>query len=236
MAVDAFDRLKENLQDVARLMEIHQGEAGPLPGRKYDVEVLNKSGVVLALACWEAFVEDCATQGFEHLVSHVPTPDALPETVRRLVAKRIKADPNDMSPWRLASDAWKLELQGYHTEIFRRFVAPLNTPSARKVDELFDALLGMKNLSAHWRWHKMSAKELSDRLDRFIHLRGGIAHRNDPNRSVTKFDVTSNADTVERIAGITSNRARDHLFSITGVYPWPAKTEPPKPGRHKSSN
>src|SRR6266404_6762364 len=47
----------QNCADVDRLLEIHADLAGPAPGRKFGVEVLNKSAVVLICAFWEAFVE-----------------------------------------------------------------------------------------------------------------------------------------------------------------------------------
>jgi hypothetical protein len=48
----------ENCEDVERLLTIHQDLAGNTPGRKYGVEVLNKSAIVLICAYWEAYNED----------------------------------------------------------------------------------------------------------------------------------------------------------------------------------
>jgi hypothetical protein len=225
-----LQRLDENMADVRRLMEIHQEEAGTTRGRKYDVEVLNKSGVVLAYACWEAFVEDCATDAFDHLIANVPGPDSLPQGVQKLVAKRLKEDKNDLSVWRLAGERWRTEMTSYRDDVLRKYVGPLNTPNSKNVDDLYRDLIGLENLSANWKWHKMPASDLTRRLKEFISLRGDIAHRNDSHRTVLKFDVLSNADIIARVAAITSNRVRDYLNTTTGTFPWSAATEPPKPG------
>lgn len=236
MTSDPFERLKDNLEDVHRLMEIHREEAGPQPGRKYDVEVLNKSGVVLALACWEAFVEDCAVAAFDHLLAHTTEPGQLPEAVRRVVGAQIRKDQNDFSPWRLAADGWRSELLQFRSDVIRRHVTPINTPSPRNVDRLFQELVGLASMSSNWKWHRMSAGQLTARLDSFISLRGAIAHRSAANRTVTKADVTINVDIILRIAGLTANRVREYLHSQTGAYPWSLKPQPAKPGRPRKSS
>jgi hypothetical protein len=222
-----FADLNENMGDVERLLEIHQDQAGPKPGRKYEVEPLNKSGVVLVHACWEAFVEDCASAAFDGLMATFTLPADAPEHLRRSIAERLKADKNQLSPWRLAGDGWRKELAALRD----RRIRELNTPSAKNVDTLYKDLLGITSISSHWRWHRKSAPELSHQLDEFIRMRGGIAHRSAASRNVHKSDVLTFADMVRRIAGITSNRVRAHLHGVTGTYPWGLAPEPLRPGR-----
>ena len=52
-----FKLFDENVKEVRNLLDIHRKVAKKTPGRKYNVEVLNKSGVVLLVACWESYVE-----------------------------------------------------------------------------------------------------------------------------------------------------------------------------------
>jgi hypothetical protein len=228
---DPYEQLKANLADVDRLMDVHLAKAGPSRGRKFDVAFLNKSGVVLAHACWEAFVEDCATAGFDHLISCADSPEVLPNGVRRLIAKRVKDDPSDVSPWRMAADGWRREVVAYRDDVVKKYVGPLNTPSPRNVDSLYAALLELSDLSSNWHWHRMTSAMLRQRLAAFTALRGDIAHRSASTRAVTKFDVTSNTENVLRVAGITSNRVRSHLTTLTGKAPWDEKQEPKPPGR-----
>ena len=72
---------RENMKDVNRLMEIHKELTGDDAGRRHGVEVLNKSAVVLITACWEAFVEDVATLGFDFLLSETDSHDNIPKKV-----------------------------------------------------------------------------------------------------------------------------------------------------------
>jgi hypothetical protein len=96
-----------NCADVDRLVEIHKDIAGDAPGRKYGVEVLNKSAIVLICAFWEAYIEDVVAEGLAAIVTNAPDPGSLPEKLRKIVAKSIKTDVNELSPWALAGDGWK---------------------------------------------------------------------------------------------------------------------------------
>lgn len=229
--IDPIAGLNENLADVKRLMEIHLGEAGPTRGRKYRLEPLNKSGVVLTVACWEAFVEDCAIGAFDFLLDNAPTPSGFPEEVRRFVAKHLKEDKNDLAVWRLADAGWRPELAKYRDGVIRKYVGPLNTPSAHNVDQLFAELVGLHDVSKCWQRFKMSPTDARDRLKRLISLRGDIAHRVAATRSVVKDDVTNAVDLVGTLAALTSNLVRSHVHGICTKYPWPAQPEPPKAGR-----
>lgn len=81
----ARKRFDENCGDVTRLLEIHGQIAGDAPGRKYRLEVLNKSAVVLITAFWEAYCEDIAAESLLHL-SHPP--QAFSQLVELIPAKR----------------------------------------------------------------------------------------------------------------------------------------------------
>lgn len=225
---DPIERLAENLADVTRLMQIHTQTTGTGRGRRTGVEVLNKSGIVLAVACWEAFVEDCATEAFEFMTAHIQDPSKLPKGVLQLVAKAVRDDKHDLSPWTLAGDGWKLQLQKHRQNAIQRYVSPLNTPRAEQVDALFAVLLDLPKLSDAWTWHRSRADRSRKELSDLITLRGAIAHRVSPDWAVQKFSVARAVEFIGYIANLTSNRVRTHVHSIVGAYLWP---ERPKPGR-----
>lgn len=60
--------LQDNMSAVERLAKIHEEIAEPTVGRKAGVEVLNKSAIVLLVACWESYVEELAETAFEILL------------------------------------------------------------------------------------------------------------------------------------------------------------------------
>src|SRR5688572_15932731 len=203
---DPIVGLNANMEDVRRLLKFHREEAGSTPGRKYGVEVLNKSGIVLTLACWEAFVEDCATSAFDYLLTAGNSPNAHAEPVRRLVARQIKEDKNELAVWKLAGDGWRSAMGSYRDAVVKKYVGPLNTPSAQNTDSLFLELIGLADLSKSWMRHKMTSADAAKKLQNLITLRGDIAHRVSSKRSVKKKDVSDGVELVSTLAGITSNR------------------------------
>src|SRR3989442_15470552 len=106
MPSQAKKRFDQNCKDVDRLLEIHQDIAGDAPGRKYGVEVLNKSAVVLICAFWESYLEDVIEEALDRIVSKTTDIVKLPLDLRKVVAKAIKQDAHDLSPWNLAGDGW----------------------------------------------------------------------------------------------------------------------------------
>ena len=103
--------LKANKDDLDRLMEFHEQEAGAYPGRKRYVEVLNKSAVVLVCAAWEAYCEDIVEEAIEHLVDDCDDCNKLPNILKTTVAKRVREDAHDHAPWNLAGNGWKTEIK-----------------------------------------------------------------------------------------------------------------------------
>ncbi len=68
-SADHMETLIANVGEVRRLLGIHERLTAKKVRRREGVEVLNKSGIVLLVACWEAFVEDLAVPSFEALVA-----------------------------------------------------------------------------------------------------------------------------------------------------------------------
>jgi len=57
---DHILNVRTNLSQIVRLLDIHTHLTGAGPGRRREVQVLNKSAVLLLVATWEAYVEDLA--------------------------------------------------------------------------------------------------------------------------------------------------------------------------------
>lgn len=69
MPSKARTSLAENLNDIDKLLELHASEGGAARGRRYDLEVLNKSAIVLISSYWEAYCEDLAEETLEHIIN-----------------------------------------------------------------------------------------------------------------------------------------------------------------------
>src|SRR6266496_1840777 len=96
-----------NAADVSRLLEIHKYFGGDAKGRRFRLEVLNKSAIVLITAIWEAYCEDVAAEALRHLVANVAKGSDLPETLRRAIATDLKKEAHELAVWDLADDGWK---------------------------------------------------------------------------------------------------------------------------------
>ena len=82
--------LSKNLEEVNRLLSIHSDISGSGPGRKRDVQVLNKSALIMLLACWEAYIEDAAENFFNFALDNAEEPSVFPEHVLAIAAKEVK--------------------------------------------------------------------------------------------------------------------------------------------------
>ena len=209
-------QLLENLKEVELLMAIHTKVAGDGRGRKYDVEVLNKSAIVLVVACWEAFVEDLAELALKALVDGAKDHTVIPTSI----LERVASKNTGMNAWKLAGAGWKSAIRDNYKEVLAKTTGSLNTPRAPQVDELFAKTIGLPDLSSHWSWPRRKASQTTTTLDRLVSLRGSIAHRVSHSQSVTKREVTSALDLVARLAIKSNNTVRKFVHARTNVYPW----------------
>lgn len=125
--------LIENVQDVLLLMDLHVHLIGGKVGRPADWEVLHKSGVVLLVACWEAYVEDLAKNAFDEMLAHGEDPSAFPNKVLALACKPLKEDHNHLEPWKLAGDGWRSVLGDYRDALLDRFIGGLTRQDRNKL-------------------------------------------------------------------------------------------------------
>lgn len=208
------------MKDVERLLDIHGDIGGNEVGRRYGVEVLNKSAVLFACANWEAFVEDVATQSVDHIVSNTDDYKAVPKPLLRRVAAGLEKHNNELKVWDLAGDGWKQVIGEYRDLVIREEIAPFNTPKPHNVRQLFKRLLNIENICDQWRWRGMAAQTAHDKLKKFVETRGAIAHRGDLARPITKAYVEGHVVFIVRLAVRTSNVVRDAVRAQVGTFPW----------------
>jgi hypothetical protein len=206
----------ENYTDVERLLEIHSELAGDTPGRKHGVEVLNKSAIVLMCAVWEAYCEDIAAEAVEHLIEYAADASKLPKTLRKNVAKELKADLDESAVWKLADDGWKKHLSTRTKAMTEERNRKLNTPKTDNIKRLFDAAIGLPDVPSAWYWSGISAKQAGVKLDGYVSLRGDIAHRARGAENIKKSKVWDFAKHVERLVEKTDVHINDQLRKACG--------------------
>ena len=213
--------LRHNAKEVMRLIDIHAEITGSRPGRRRNVQVLNKSAIMLLVACWEAYVEDLATNVFDHMLSVAKSPSVFPDYVLSIAGKPI-AKSGSLNIWSLADDGWKQALITHRDRILEKYVVKgsFNTPSAANIDRLNSELFGLETTSENWFWKGFSTDMAKQKLQDLIDLRGEIAHRVTTSREVYKKDVDGYKKFIWKLAVITHNRAMRLVFSRTKTRPW----------------
>jgi hypothetical protein len=208
--------LLENLDESVSLLRIHGEVVGRGPGRKYGVEVLNKSALVLIVACWEAYVEDTVTAALTFMIDNCKDHTIFPKNV----LERVGSTKQGLKSWDLAGDGWKVALKDNLMGVLAKTTGTLNTPRAPQVDELFQKVIGLTNLSSTWKWNNVRSQQVVDRLDSLITTRGSIAHRVKHSAPVYKKTVREAADLIGRLSARTNNETRKHVHGLVGKYPW----------------
>jgi hypothetical protein len=107
MPSNARISLSKNLDDVEALLKFHEEHGGNAPGRRFGLEVLNKSAIVLITACWEAYCEDIAEEGLEFIVNNAKTSDVLPIEIKKIIAKNLKREQNELAIWNIYDNKWR---------------------------------------------------------------------------------------------------------------------------------
>jgi RiboL-PSP-HEPN len=219
---DPIKGLNQNILEVRRLLEIHEQVGGATPGRKHNLEVLNKSGIVLLVACWEAFIEDLASAAFDVMLAHATDHTIFPADVLTLASSDLKSSLDSREVWKLAGTGWRVVLQAHKAELFKEYVGKLNTPKPKQIDVLFSRLIGMPSVSHGWSWRGMSSSAAISKWDRLVELRGSIAHRVAAAESVHKSTVADHIEFIFRLSVQSSNRTRSFLYARTKERPWPS--------------
>lgn len=216
-ARQAFD---ENVQDINKLLELHASEGGDQRGRRYGLEVLNKSAIVLITSFWESYCEDIAEEALEVIVQHAPNADVLPKEIKKVVAKTLKEDKNELAIWDISDDKWRYVLRKNFATLTEERNKTFATPKSFNVNNLFESAVGLSNMSSHWKWAGMSKDQAVSKLNQFVSMRGDIAHRGSSTSTVKKSEVVDYLNHVKQLAEKTGGAVKKHVKAITGQELW----------------
>lgn len=221
MASEARRAFDKNAEDIERLLDLHSEKGGSERGRRFGLEVLNKSAIVLITACWEAYCEDLAAEGLQHIVDHSKASNSLPDDLRKRVASELKKDAHELAVWSLSGDGWRNVLSGRLERLREERNRKLNSPKSANIDELFNAALGIARVSDSWKWaRKMTAARSRIKLDRYVELRGAVAHRGKASKNVQRNQVDDYFEFVKRLASKTGGVVNHHVTEITTKPLW----------------
>jgi hypothetical protein len=213
----AFD---ENVKDIDKLLKLHAANGGDQPGRRYGLEVLNKSAIVLITSFWESYCEDLAEEALEIIVEHAPNAESLPKEIKKMIAKTLKEDRNELAIWGIADGKWRDVLRTNFTALKAERNKTFATPKSFNVNDLFESAVGLPNLSSYWKWEKMTATQAAKKLNEFVSKRGDIAHRGSSTSTIKKSEVEAYLNHVKKLAAKTGGATKKHVKKITGHDLW----------------
>jgi hypothetical protein len=167
MPSEARKSLDANLEDIERLLALHQTAGGSGKGRRHGLEVLNKSAIVLTTSYWEAYCEDIAAEALSHIVAYAKAAKDLPNELKKQLAKELKGAPHELEVWKIADRGWKKYLGDRLDQLKAKRNWNFNTPKTDQIDKLFLHAIGIKKISASWKWpKKMTVARATAKLDK----------------------------------------------------------------------
>ena len=148
MPSKARKSLDANLKDIGQLLALHQLVGGKGQGRRYGLEVLNKSAIVLITAYWEAYCEDIAAEALAHIVANSKSSAVLPNELKKQLAKELKDAAHELEIWKIADHGWKKHLSERLDKLKERRNWDFNTPKTDLTDKLFLHAIGVTKISS----------------------------------------------------------------------------------------
>ncbi|MFD0773929.1 HEPN domain-containing protein [Streptomonospora algeriensis] len=210
--------LSEAVPDVRKLLEFHEQATGTGRGRReLPIQVVSRSAVVLTCAYWEAFCENLAAEALRHLADHASEGNALPKELKKSLAKKLEGEQDELAVWSLAGDGWKSVLRDRAKLLVSEDDRTLNTPKSEPVEQFFRENVGLASITASWKWSKTSSGDAAKRLNKFVVLRGSIAHRGAPKGGVKKEQATNGLELIQRLAEKSATAVSDFLNEHSGA-------------------
>lgn len=203
-----IDRLNERLSDARRLLEIHEEATGAAAGRRRNVDVLNRSAMILAMAAWEGFCEEIVSVHATRISRKLKNKEDLPQSIRTpfMYWFHDKYDLDKLTNetklrmWEIAGSGWRKEFRSY----IERKVDDLNTPNFKNIKQLMFQVLGIRDFGSNWIQGRHSPDHYRSRLNETLDVRHRIAHGAHNNATVGKKTAKDAIALVERLARWTT--------------------------------
>lgn len=210
--VSALDTLAENMRDIARLVEIHEAVGGTARGRRHRLDVLNRSGIVLLVASWEAFVEDLAGYALGRILATATKPSQFSQEILLAASRGLRVAKDERRVLDLAGDGWRDVVRAYCTALIRA----LNSPGPNEVEVLFEQVMGLTGLRSRWKLHRSNPLKAGKALDALVQRRHRIAHRAASESAVTKKELEAAITLILGLARASTATVKEHLGGLSG--------------------
>jgi hypothetical protein len=204
----------DNSDDVRSLWSLYQA-AKNIRAVQRHLGPADKGTYLLIAALWETYCEDVLLEAMAELVAGIRDADSLPIAIRRAIARELKDDKHDLSPWQLAGTGWRTVAEERARRLCRELV--FNSPKAGNVDELFRRTLGIADVSQCWTAERVPDPRSA--LDEHLTRRGELAHRA-ASTTITKRQVSDFYQLVMALTQSMDAHLGAFLFTVTGRNPF----------------
>lgn len=206
--------LHNNSDDVRSLWSLYQASKSS-PAVQRHLGPANKGTYLLIAALWETYCEDVLLETTEELLAGTDDPESLPVAIRRAVARDLKEDRHDLSPWVLADSGWRAVVETRARRLCREVI--FHSPKAGNVDDLFRRTLGIENISLGWTTERTDDPRTA--LNEHLSQRGELAHRAAAT-TISKRQVSDFYQLVMDLTKAMDRQLGEYLFDTTGKDPF----------------
>lgn len=215
----------ENLNDIDLLIDYYQAAQAlydddpkePLPK---GADVVLRSAIVMIVTYWESYVEDIVSEALRHIVNEVDDPNKLPKNLKKLIAKELHADKNELAAWKLCGDGWREVVMNRLPDLKESRDRRFNTPKTVQTKEFVASALGIPDITAAWKIDDKSPAKTGEYLDRLVAVRGKIAHRGKLKTKVTIKTVKHFQEFAKKLVTKTGGRINTEVRKMAGSGLW----------------
>ena len=217
----AFD---SNMNDIEQLIDYYDTAEAIFKDTKQDIpagaDVVLRAAFVLLITYWEAYLEDVVSEALDHLVAHTRDPAELPKELKQAVAKEIKTDQHELSPWKLAGEGWRDILKARLPQMQEGRDRRFNTPKSAQTRDFIRAALGIADITCCWKVDAKSPEVSSQWLDRNVRIRGKIVHRGKLSKPVSVRVIKAVTDFTKTLVAKTDDNINVELAKVTQKSLW----------------
>ena len=199
----SFRNFESGLRDPRALISTHASICAGLPGKK-KLGHLTRSGIFMACAAWEYYVESLMVESAEFFNSSLSSPNNLPKHVQKAIAQSVKTDKNELAVLSLSGLGWKI----VYLNMVKAKTDKLNTPKSHNLVPLFKSHVGIDDIVTAW---SSEEKAIND----VVSMRGDIAHQGSHAPYVKISTLTETVDLIRAYAVETDNMVSTFLRDNT---------------------
>ena len=229
----ALTRLDGRLKDIQDLLDAGEKKAGAGVGRKWNVEALWRSSIVLCTAHLEGFVEDLFSEAAIRVISAKLKASEIPLQLKLIPLRRFADSIRESQSHanretalsgllqkaaKLSHPAKRITPRDIPKKDLDALTWNFMSPKSDEIDALF-AHLGIKKIIEHVSLPPFNTRKIRNKLKTLLDRRNEIAHGT-IGVKVGKQEVVNYRDFLKRLASCLDEIVRTHTVRISG-HTWP---------------